>query len=77
MKDIEVKIKKPDILTDQIHSAPEPLRNYIYRLETDADPSGNIRRAIWQEIENVALLVKIKELQLELQNKNEEANRQG
>ena len=51
------------ILTEQINNCPEPLRDYVYRLETDADPSGNIRRAIWSEIENAALLAKISALQ--------------
>ena len=58
------EMRKPDILTDQINEAPEPLRNYVHTLETDADPSGNIRRALWAEIENAALLHKIEELKL-------------
>ncbi len=55
-------MKKPDVLTEQINAAPEPLRNYVYTLETNADPAGNIRRALWAEIENAALLHKIEEL---------------
>ncbi len=57
-------MEKPDILTEQINAAPEPLRNYVYTLETDADPSENIRRALWTEIVNTALLHKIEELKL-------------
>ena len=60
-------MEKPSLLTQQINESPEPLRNYVYMLETDADLSGNIRRALWQEILNAALLAKISDLQEKLE----------
>lgn len=44
-------------LADQINALPEPLRDFVYRLETNADPSGNIREVIIAR-ETIAALIK-------------------
>jgi len=43
------------LLCDWINSLPEPFRTFVMRLETDADPSGNIRDAVCQKENAMAL----------------------
>lgn len=47
-----------------INALPEPVRDYIMGLETNADPSGMVRQNVLLKDENETLRLKIKEMKL-------------
>lgn len=51
------------LLTDWINSLPEPCRSFVCALETNADPSGNIRDAVCQRENAAALAARVAELE--------------
>lgn len=55
------------LLCDWVNSLPEPFRTYVYRIETDANPTDNIRDAVcWKENAN-ALAARVAELEENLE----------
>lgn len=51
------------LLVDWINSLPEPFRGFVHALETNADPSGNIRDAVCQRENAEALAARVRELE--------------
>lgn len=58
------------LLTDWINSLPEPFRGFVHALETNADPSGNIRAAVCQRENAEALAARVKELETQLETRD-------
>jgi hypothetical protein len=52
---------------ENINALPDPIRQYIHDLETNADPSGNIRDAICQRETAMALAKRVEELEKALE----------
>lgn len=50
-------------LRDQFNALPEPLRGWVHWLDTNADPSGNIREAVCQRENAKALALRVEHLE--------------
>tara|TARA_R100000951_G_scaffold113184_1_gene114711 strand:- start:460 stop:642 length:183 start_codon:yes stop_codon:yes gene_type:complete len=47
---------------ENVNALPEPVRAYVFGLETNADPSGMVRENVLLADENAQLRAKIREL---------------